>query len=486
MAGWRQKHHVWSLCLLAYFFFPLLWISQYNYPSGDDYVQFTQAHELGTLAAVRWWYFNWTGRYTSFFIQSLFPDYDTWLTAYRIVPAVLFLVSFACLFYFVRAFFGTRFSRSEVFTFASVSFILLVSLTPEIATGFYWLPTNVQNLGAVFFSLLLLGLCIDLHGATESGTRVALWVAVVVLIAVLAGLNEISLLFSIGSIALATYVQFVDSRRLPTLSLAVLALAVVFACVGLLAPGNALRVNHVSPQSHPIGALVSAAGLTVYLFLRLLSLPTLFVTSALYLVFLQVNRDRLDHLRSLLSRLRWYWIPPFLFALTLITLVPVTAAAIHSVPDRIANVYIYNLALGWFFSLTVLFINQMSAGSRFALPRWAIGLLSASILAFLLTGFDVHFTSSDIPPSSNRIQRDLSALRTKSVYTNAYLDILSGRAALYATQNEDTTNRFRAANGGCVEFRVLSHVPETIFVPFVKYPWTWCPDYVRLHWPSRP
>ena len=74
MAAWRQKHHVWSLCLLAYFFFPLLWISQYNYPSGDDYVQFTQAHELGTFAAVRWWYFNWTGRYTSFFIQSLFPD----------------------------------------------------------------------------------------------------------------------------------------------------------------------------------------------------------------------------------------------------------------------------------------------------------------------------------------------------------------------------------------------------------------------------
>src|ERR1700741_1223443 len=71
-----NKPHVWAACLLAYCFFPLLWIAQYNYPSGDDYVQYSQAHSLGTLAAVRWWYRNWTGRYASFFIQSSFPNYD--------------------------------------------------------------------------------------------------------------------------------------------------------------------------------------------------------------------------------------------------------------------------------------------------------------------------------------------------------------------------------------------------------------------------
>lgn len=67
----RNKHHVISFVVLALLFFPLLWISRYDYPSGDDYRALLRARELGTLGAARWWYFNWTGRYTSFFVQSL-------------------------------------------------------------------------------------------------------------------------------------------------------------------------------------------------------------------------------------------------------------------------------------------------------------------------------------------------------------------------------------------------------------------------------
>ncbi len=75
MFDWIKKQpHVGSFFLIVFFFFPLFWISQYNHPSGDDYHTFLQAQKMGTLEATRWWYFNWAGRYTSFFLQSLFPN----------------------------------------------------------------------------------------------------------------------------------------------------------------------------------------------------------------------------------------------------------------------------------------------------------------------------------------------------------------------------------------------------------------------------
>ena len=101
------------------------------------------------------------------------------------------------------------------------------------------------------------------------------------------------------------------------------------------------------------------------------------------------------------------------------------------------------------------------------------------VIVFLATGFDLTLSRGDAI-SMNPIRRIASTIETGSVYANAYLDIASGRGAGYAEQNVETTRRFRTANGQCVEFPPLTSPPGTIFVPFVKYPWTWCPrEFVR-------
>jgi len=86
----------------------------------------------------------------------------------------------------------------------------------------------------------------------------------------------------------------------------------------------------------------------------------------------------------------------------------------------------------------------------------------------------LQFSPGNAVPSANPIQKIFSDIQTKGVYANAYLDVLSGRAALYAHQNAETTMRFRTARGECVEFTPVSYPPKTVFIPFVKYPWTWC------------
>src|SRR5881275_2025197 len=103
------KRFLIALLLLLLLFFPLLWISQYNYPSGDDYYIAFLAKKLGALGATKWWYLNWSGRYSFLFLQSLISTSDNWLTLYKVFPVALLLAGFGCLNYFVRAFFGREF-----------------------------------------------------------------------------------------------------------------------------------------------------------------------------------------------------------------------------------------------------------------------------------------------------------------------------------------------------------------------------------------
>jgi len=488
IAAWSRAHHpLIAFGLLLVCFVPLLGMSRYNYPAGDDYANVVVAQQLGTVGAVRWWYVNWTGRYASFFFQSLYPRFDSWLLAYTLVPIALFLIGFGCLFAFVRAAFGPRFARTEIFTFSALAYIFLVGLTPDMATGFYWMPTNMQYLGAVFLTLLVLALHIDLERASSPVGRAFLMVIAIALIAVLAGLNEISIILFIAVMASVSFVRFRSSGRIPAVSLTLLIASILFALVSLLAPGNVVRATETPSPTHWLTGVLSGLGLTVSLVVDLLSVPTLLLGSMLYLAFLERNRHRLEHVSSCVAAFRSRWMLVLMICIfSVVNVVVCTAVGMHSLAERVKNVHIYSLVIAWFFCLTVLFAG--SAGVTFSIPRWIAVLLIASLAIFLLTGFDFEVRLGSAAPSATRMQRVFSRVRTNSIYTNAYLDILSGRAARYARQNEEISARFRAANGDCVDIPPPADRPETIFVDFVKYPQRWCARefYLRLRGDSSP
>ena len=388
MVHWLlRKPEVVSLVLLASVFFPLLWLSQHNYPSGDDYFQFFQAQTLGTLGATRWWYRHWTGRYTSFFLQSLFPGYDAWLAAYKIIPVALFLTGFVSLFAFIRAFFGPSFSTRVIFTLTSCTYIFLVGLTPDIAEGFYWLAANMQYMGAVFVTLLLLALYIKLGRSTEPLGRGLVLGSILVLIAFLAGLNEISLILFASLLATIGYFGFRRSGRIPTQALVCLAVAFLFGLLAFLAPGNHFRVGQVVKADHSVHAYVNALLMAPSILLELVSSTPLLPASVLYLAFLEANRDRMGHLASMLSGVRWHWILLLLIGtLTLITMIMHAATGVPTLSARVKNVYVYSIVLTWVAVLTALFVNLMSTNVRFSLPRWATGVLTVAVALGVVTG----------------------------------------------------------------------------------------------------
>lgn len=472
MFDWiKKQHHVISFFLIVFFFFPLFWISQYNYPSGDDYHTFLQAQKLCALEAAKWWYFNWTGRYTSFFLQSLFSESHIWLTAYKIIPIALFLTGFGFLFYFIRTLFGRAFSNKESFTLSTAAYIFLVSLTPDIATGFYWLATNIQYLGAVFLTLLILALIINLNRASKLLTKGLFSFLIVILIACLAGLNEISTLFFITILFLLNYFYFIKLKRFHKPGFAFFIISVLFGLLSFLSPGNAVRAGQFGREIHVIEILMGGVGLTLYLLVELLASTPLLLASVIYLVFLDVNRDKLVSQFLFLSKLRWYWILLSLICtVTIVNIVVFTAIGTNSLVYRVKNVYVYSIVLGWFFFLTVLFINLVLEKFNFHSPKWMLGLLIAFVFLFLITGFELKLSSKNIIPFSNQTEKAFSVIKTKSIYTNAYLDIFSGRASRYYWHNERRMEQLREATGDSVEFPLHSYVPETIFIQDVNHP----------------
>jgi hypothetical protein len=483
MVCWLLKnHYATSSLILGICLFPLVWLSQHNYPSGDDFFNFFQAHTLGTVGATKWWYLHWTGRYSSFFLQSVFRTHDAWLATYKVVPIALLLGGFASLFCFMTAFFGPAFNAGSVFALSTYTYIFLIGVTPNIPEAFYWLASNIQYVGAVFVTLLLLALYIRLGRTSDPIPRRAASVLAVVFIALLAGLNEVSLILFMCILASISCFSFLRWRRFPRRALLFIAFTALCGAFSFLAPGNILRTEMISAHGHPVRILARGLFTTPYLMLQLVTSTPLLLASALYLAFLEASRDRLGHVNSILRGIRWYWLLALLLgSLTLSTILISAVGGMPTLPPRVENVYVYSIVLAWFLMLTALFVN-LPTGCGFALPRWLIVLLTVAMVMFMGTGNALRIDHRNAVPSSRWIERAASAVLTRSPYATAYLDILSGRAERYSRQGREAIARFQAAQGGCVEFPPLADdPPKTLFIS-VKYPWTFCPAAILELW----
>ena len=468
-----SKHHLIAAALLAFYFLPLLLISRYDYPSGDDYRAFVRARQLGALSATAAWYESWTGRYSSFFAQSVIAASGSWLALYRVVPLALLGAGFACLYCFLRALLGAGLGRRGAFTLSAAAYTLLVAATPDPATGFYWLSTNVQYAGAVFASLLALALFIKLGRAQKSSAKASIWLSLFLLIGFVAGLNELSIIFLASAFASITVFHFIRFGKLHAAGLALLSACVAFAAVTFLAPGNFVRIRETKAEFHPAQIAAGSAGLTVYLIVELLATTPLIPAGLLYLLFLHSNRERLAAPLSLLAGVRWWWVlVSILCAVTLANAALFAAVGVgpNSLPFRVKNVYAYSISLGWLFLLTTLFVDLSRRPVAFRLPAWAALALASFVTLFLLTGFELKLGGASIP-GADRLQQACSAVSTRSVYVNAYLDLLSGRAARYRAQSEERERALRDATAEPVAFPLYSYAPKTIFVQDANHPY---------------
>jgi hypothetical protein len=248
----------------------------------------------------------------------------------------------------------------------------------------------------------------------------------------------------------------------------------LFGVISFFSPGNLVRVRALGAQVGAAEVFLGAIGFTLYLVIELLTSTPLLIVSVLYLLFLFANRDRVREPLSFIHGVRWWWVLVALLCTVVVAnaaLFSAVGVGVNSMPYRVKNVYSYGIVLGWFFMLTTLFVDLSQREIDFSMPAWATGALVAFVCLFLLTGFGLKFTGTNVVPATNRLQQAFTSFTTRSVYVNAYLDILSGRGTWYEGQNAERARRLTEATADPVDFPLYSHVPETIFVQDVTHPY---------------
>src|SRR6185436_14391274 len=230
------------------------------------------------------------------------------------------------------------------------------------------------------------------------------------------------------------------------------------------APGNGARLSEVYAEFGFIKIVAGALSLTMYLLFEFLLAKPILPATVLYFIFLNANRDRLDQVRSLFSHMRWHWVALLILAgITGVNLGIFMAIGPNSLVDRLKNVYIYSLFFGWLVLMTAVFFQFIDRRRELRLPKWVVWGISIFLLGFLVFGSKFEIAGGNAIPSANSLQKVASSIQTTSVYTNALLDILSGRAAHFAEQNRQREAELQNT-AEPIDFSLYSYVPMTIFI----------------------
>ena len=222
-------------------------------PKSDDLCYASRLRELGYFEAVRWFYYQWQGRYAANDILHLigYLDYLTLLTWYWLVPISLILAiifsTYVLLDALNRFVLESALRRSQVVV-ASIllTSIYLVSLDRP-SEVLYWLSASVTYQLANVLVTIWLATLIHFYFAKTKAKKFFLFTASGLLLLLVVGLNEVMMAvtlsflgLSVLSLCFSHYENRTSSYKVMLMCL--LVIAIIASLVVILAPGNSIRI----------------------------------------------------------------------------------------------------------------------------------------------------------------------------------------------------------------------------------------------------
>lgn len=257
------------------------WLGRWSHPMADDFSYALKDVSLGAWNATLWEYQHWNGRYASNFLVLFGPIRmgfsGLWL--YRMIPALLLLLTLAGAYAFLRAV-ATRMRRTDALLLALIWTALFTHLMPDMPEGFYWYTGSVSyqlpNALSLFAAALLVrGLRDGKPWATVMAAPLLFFIV---------GCCEVSMAFAVLAALLLCAFPLVKGRR-PVTSLLLPALVVVIgAALMALAPGNEGRGSLFPLRHRLLPSLGMSALQTVRFGITWAACPALLLASALWLL----------------------------------------------------------------------------------------------------------------------------------------------------------------------------------------------------------
>ncbi|WP_276134463.1 DUF6056 family protein [Polluticoccus soli] len=410
------KGHLGSYFLVALgvlTLLPFLIISLYNNPiAGDDFSLAHIAREMGFLQAQKFWYTSWTGRYFSMALLSVTPLVFGNIFLYKVIPIALLLLLTGALYVLVNALFRNM-SFIDKSAIVSVFIFLFLFQLPSTAEGLFWVIGSLTYLLPSIFTIVLFFALVRLE---QTNRKIYLLAAAFLCFAIV-GSNETSMLLLLYMLLLATGVYFILRRKWNSHLIILTGLSVLFAVIVLLSPGNTARQS-VFPNSHN---LLYTAMQTIVLSIVYIPkwLPIILLSAIVLYDVLSLNSDSIKSVKV-------FDVHPALSFLVMLSF-PVLCIfpVIWSVGNE--NAYPRIISLAYFFTLLgfVYFVFTLFFYFRKRNEVKPMVTPFVRVLIILLVVGQVYLPHHTYHPNNIR---------------QAYMDVVSGRAARY---NIEAENRFK-------------------------------------------
>ncbi len=413
--------------LLLVVLIPFIAISFFNNPATDDFYLANLSLKHGLIDVHFWHYNNWSGRYFSNGILFFSPLYFGNFYLYKFIPILLLLATIFSIKYFVSTI-SHAISNSKKWAICSVISLLYLIQVADVCSAFYWLPAAITYQFGIVLTLFLVSFYIQY----KKSNKFIYLLLTTFFIAFSMGCNEIITILNSLLIGVYFMYQLWKTKKINFTLLILVGIAAVFASIELFAPGNAARNEFIASEGrfNLINSLFKAFVHSILFALKWLPLLLLFVLIKIKTIYNFINKNQTSFIHP-------KWALLLLLSVLFISLFPSFYIQNNMIADRSLNViYFYFIIFSLYTVLCVLNFVKVNYDFKIQLKKTT----KTAITIILL-----FFTFSDSP------------------ITNAYEDLINGKAFSYNNQMKNRFELIKNSTEKEIVVPALTKKPQTIY-----------------------
>lgn len=248
--GYRHPLHLGVVAALAALLCAALaahaYIGLFTRLIADDYATASALRAHGFFGSQRFWYENWSGRFTFSFLVALThlitPGIVPWL------PLIALLVWTGAMMWVVFQFdFGAPTSPLTAVLLSTLPIVATLEVIPTIYQSLYWMTGMLTYIAPLILFVVLFGIVVKASRSERSSSRIPLLTLTGIIALMACGLSETTAAPQLAGLSLAIVVVILfgtQKTRRSTLAplIAALAGSIVGALFTVLAPGNHVRI----------------------------------------------------------------------------------------------------------------------------------------------------------------------------------------------------------------------------------------------------
>jgi hypothetical protein len=292
----------------------------YSRPHVDDFMIASLSADFNLIDALKYWYLNWTGRYSSTVLLLGFLNplrYNApFLYSYFITGTIL--IELIISFVFIKFVFNDHSRELQVFLWLILS-AFYFAFIPGLSDGVYWMAGNFTYFTSIILMLLF---CILLIKILRGQISLWLFVTTCCTAIFLIGINELILLVVLFSVFFILLYSYLNENTNFRLLFILLLIVMVFSALSIMSPGNSIRSSELDNerQNNLFNAVYSSFALGFFHFRHLIvqtPLLLLLVSSGVFMA------NKIKHIYKFYSTSKFSFLLPIgAWSLYIVTFFP--------------------------------------------------------------------------------------------------------------------------------------------------------------------